>query len=437
MVEIVTNQIDKSHFVEIWEKSGINHVLMLRPHGFGKSNLTEFLDIYYGHSPEKRKIFTERFSNSYISEHLTSSKGAFRVLKISFSNVKGNTVEEFEKNFIDQIIQAIEDFKKNNTDFEFEIDPLFLNAPDFLFSNLCLNFAQQLPKEKIFLIIEDYDNFACDVLFNDRHDLANNDIVNNFYDAIKSEINHVIAKTFITGVFPVLLGNLFSGVNSINNYSTYKVYHNVLGFDDDQLMNIVKKQVDEYQKNSNVREVKKNSKRKSNKTTQKNVEEKKQDSNKKDIDIELLIKNIKDYAGGYIFSQYVSEPLYNSANCIDFVKKELGVINKIDDARSEFYLNKILDLANGFDKYELLDNICTYRPIPIKNINNFLKLSLITSYSFDDILSLLFYLGFLSIVPNSIKTVGCVAFKCPNKHVEELFRKYAKEKDIVLPESDD
>ena len=102
--------IDKSSFIEVWEKSGNAHVLMLRPHGFGKSMFTELLDNYYDHS--KSSEFQKNYGNTYIAGHPTRNKSNYRVLRISFGNLRGCAIDKFREEFSKDVCEGIQNFMK-------------------------------------------------------------------------------------------------------------------------------------------------------------------------------------------------------------------------------------------------------------------------------------------------------------------------------------
>ena len=403
--------IDKSSFIEVWEKSGNAHVLMLRPHGFGKSMFTELLDNYYDHS--KSSEFQKNYGNTYIAGHPTRNKSNYRVLRISFGNLRGCAIDKFREEFSKDVCEGIQNFMKKNPDLEYEMDENFVNAPDFLLTSLCLNFTQQFPGEKIFLIIEDYDNFAYDVLFENKTELCDVDMVRDFYNAIKSELNIVIGRTFITGVFPVSIGSLFDGMNSISNYSTYKNYHDIVGFNEEDLSQFLDDRISFHGRKAKA---------------SKNI--KRSDKSK-----EQLLSELKTVAGGFVFSPHVSNSLYNSRNCEYYLHKEFSTgEDPLVKERARYFqrLNTLLDLSDLPNKPQLLRDICHERRIKINSINNFLRLTLVKNYQQDELLSLLFYLGFLTIDSNSIKTVGFAALVCPNMFVLDMFREYCRNKNIDI-----
>lgn len=402
--------IDKSQFIEVWEKSGNSHVLLLRPHGFGKSMFTELLDCYYDHS--KSSQFSQHYGNSYIAFHPTKNKNNYRVLRISFGELTKCTLDQFHERFCKAVSDGIKAFAKNNPDLEFQVDENFIDAPDFLLTSLCLNFAQQFVGEKIFLIVEDYDNFAYDVLFDNRTEFCDLPIVTDFFNAVKSELNIVIGRTFITGVLPVAFGSIFEGANSLTNITTYRNYHDLVGFTDSNLDQFLDDRISFHGRKDKA------------------SKEAKQPEKTKD----QLLADLKEIAGGFVFSPHVNNTLFNSRTCEYYLHKEYTKEDPLKAERDRYFqrLTTLLDLCNIPNKQQLLSDICNGRKIKISSINNFLRLTLINNYKTDELLSLLFYLGFLTIDLNSIKTIGSAALVCPNKFRQNMFREYAKSKNIDI-----
>ncbi len=396
--------VDKSRFIEVVEKNANPHILVLRPHGFGKSYLINLLCDYYDRT--KKDDFEQNYKTSYIANHPTPNKNKYYLLKFSFSSLSGTTVEDFQKNFNETVMDSLKTFIEANKDFDFRIEGDFVNDPSFVFTSMCLSFSRQFPGEKIYLIIEDYDNYAYDVLFENKTEFSNLDFVIDFYEAVKSVLNVTIGRTFITGVFPIALGSLFSGgLNSVNNFTTYRAYQDIVGFTQSEL----EEQLDIYLRSGKIKQEK-----------------------------DVILKQLKDIAGGYIFTPYSDGYLYNPRECTTLVHKLISPRSKVEsvDVRYQQRLNTLLDLSEGIELKNLLSKIIAMEPIKLTAITNFLRLTVVREYSSDDILSLLFYLGYLAIVPDSIKKMGSVALACPNQHVCEYFKNYCQDKKISLSDEE-
>ncbi len=393
--------IDKSDFIEKLEKSGNAHVMMLRPHGFGKSRMIDTLFSYYDKSSLQK--FNTEYAGTYIRMHPTPLKNTFRALKFVFTDLAGLKEGEFDNSFRKIIVSELEEFLKRNPDVDFVMDEDAKNDPIFALTSLCLNFSQQFPSEKIYLLIEDYDNFAYDVLFENRFDLTSNDLVTEFYDTIKSVLNVTIGRSFITGVFPIAFGNLFgdNALNTVHNLAGFRTFASVAGFNRDELVQIIS--------NSNATS-----------------------KHKKTLD--ELVLELEKQAGGYIFSPYDSEGLFNPRDCDAFL---FGTKSKgKQEDKYQKRLNIILDLCQGIDHKEFIEKVVRGDLIKLAHVTPFLKLSIVSSYTPSDVMSLLFYLGYLSMAKDSIKKTGAVSLVCPNEHMASYFKNYYDEKKLDQVETE-
>ena len=390
--------VDKSAFVETLEKCGSSHVLMLRPHGFGKSHLMDLLFSYYDKS--SLASFNEKYAGTYIRMHPTTLKNSFRVLRFVFSSLGGADEQEFEANFKKIVLDGLDAFLKRNPDVDFALDDDMKADPIFALTGLCLNFSQQFPAEKIYLLIEDYDNFAYDVLFENRMELASADFLVVFYESIKSVLNVTIGRTFITGVLPIAFGSLFgeNGLNVVRNFASFRSFVDLDGFTAQELGAIAPDFAGKGKLGG----------------------------------VEKIVQDLDATAGGYVFSPYSADPLYNPRDTAAYLQE------KKTDGTDEKYqkrLNTILDLSQGFDLKDLIDRILRRDLIKLTSVTPFLRLSLVSSYNNSDLLSLLFYLGYLSMARDSIKKTGAVALVCPNDHIAGFFRRYYEDKKLdALPD---
>ncbi len=385
--------VDKSAFIETLEKCGVSHVMMLRPHGFGKSHLMDMIFSYYDKS--SASAFNEKYAGTFIRMHPTPLKNSFRVMRFVFTDLSGLPEDRFDDAFRTVISSEILDFLRRNPDIDSAVTEDDVRSdPVFAFVNLCLNFSQQCPGEKIYLLIEDYDNFAYDVLFDNRMDLVDNPLVTDFYDSIKSVLNVSVGRTFVTGVFPISFGTLFgeNGTNVVRNLAPFRAFAGITGFTRDELSDLLLKSTS-------------------------------RSKGKKSVDDMILELNSK--AGGYVFSPYGTDGLYNPRDVEHYLKGGKG-----DDDKMQKRLNTILDLARAVDHRDVISRIVGGELLKLTNVTPFLKLSLVSSYQSSDVLSLLFYLGYLSMAPDSIKKTGAVALVCPNDHIRGLFRRYFEDKKL-------
>ncbi|MDR1053044.1 MAG: ATP-binding protein, partial [Planctomycetaceae bacterium] len=97
---------------------------------------------------------------------------------------------------------------------------------------------------KIFVIIDEYDHFATDLVRlgviggNDFYSMMvqGNGLVRSFYTTLKiATASSVVNRTFITGISPMMLDDLTSGYNISANYSLNEKYNEMLGFTRDEV----------------------------------------------------------------------------------------------------------------------------------------------------------------------------------------------------------
>jgi hypothetical protein len=92
---------------------------------------------------------------------------------------------------------------------------------------------------RIFVIIDEYDQFANDLIAK-SHNMGKdmykimvtaNGLVRDFYERIKTAaIDAVAYRTFITGISPVMLDDMTSGYNIATNFTLDPWYNEMLGF---------------------------------------------------------------------------------------------------------------------------------------------------------------------------------------------------------------
>ena len=86
-----------------------------------------------------------------------------------------------------------------------------------ILNNLLKAFIIQRAGEKIYVIIDEYDHFANELLGFNTHQFKNlvskNGKVRMFYEILKEGTESVVDRIFITGVAPITLDSLTSGFN--------------------------------------------------------------------------------------------------------------------------------------------------------------------------------------------------------------------------------
>ena len=98
-----------------------------------------------------------------------------------------------------------------------------LKTGDALLGSLCQ--SAQNKGQKIYLILDEYDNFANNILVdygNERYRSITHGsgFFRSFLKVVKDYSSSVIERIFLTGVSPVTMDDLTSGFNIADNYSS-------------------------------------------------------------------------------------------------------------------------------------------------------------------------------------------------------------------------
>ena len=224
--------VDKTEYIKQIEQTA-RFFFFVRPRRFGKSLFLNMLECYYDCKTEKQ--FDELFGNLYVGKHPTPDRNKYLVLKMSFSSIVSDP-EKMEASFNSNCDMIFTDFCLKYAD---------LLPPDTLemvqqkevasekLTAICLSLRRQ--GLKMYLILDEYDNFANNVLVNYGNTryraLTHGDgFLRNFLKTVKDYTDRVVERMYITGVSPVTMDDLISGFNIASNQSTNPVFNNMIGF---------------------------------------------------------------------------------------------------------------------------------------------------------------------------------------------------------------
>ena len=145
-----------------------------------------------------------------------------------------------------------------------------LEEAEDILDNLLKAFLLQKQGEKIYVIIDEYDHFANELLgfhpeeFNNL--VSKNGKVRKWYEILKKGTETVVDRIFITGVAPITLDSLTSGFNISKDITQDERFNEMMGFTQEELIQLMneqniskekqqqeaKKQIEEY---SNFEEI--------------------------------------------------------------------------------------------------------------------------------------------------------------------------------------
>ena len=237
--------VDKTVFIEVIDHLDTKYPVLLRPRRFGKTTFVQMLLCFYDISYKDK--YDEIFKGTKILEMNLPSHNTYHVIKFDFSGVSGDNSKDLITNFNHKLAEAFNNFNRRYPDFNFNCEQVELSPSAFI-GKFFSHYEMYAKAKNLYILIDEYDNFANDVLSNNR-DLfktitQSNGFLKDFYKTIKTFTNTVVAKTFITGVSSVSLDSLTSGFNIAKNVTCHPKLNEFAGFTKDELVGLIEKLVD-------------------------------------------------------------------------------------------------------------------------------------------------------------------------------------------------
>ena len=388
--ELITDgyyYVDKTMYIEKLENLPEKRIIFLRPRKFGKTLFTSALENYY--DILKSDKFDKLFSDTYIGKNPTSLKNSYYILKFNFSGIDTSNENATINGFRREIASSIKEFvEKYNLDF-------FVNFEDDaenILDNLIKAFKIQKSDNKIYVIIDEYDHFANELLgfhTNQFKDLVSkNGKVRKWYEILKKGTESVIDRIFITGVAPITLDSLTSGFNISSDKTQNRDFNTMMGFTQSELI--------ELMDNLGI-----------------SNEEK-----------DTLLPIMKENYDGYLFSTKAQDKIYNSNMCLYFLKEYINYrevpdqLIDVNIASDYTKLGNMLDLCQGEEREKIIEKTVYGEKITSEITAKF---NPAIEFREQDLISMLFYLGYLTIVGEEFETPE---LKVPNRVMKEIYSDY-------------
>ncbi|MFH0966407.1 MAG: AAA family ATPase [Methanobacteriota archaeon] len=234
--ELITKNsffIDKTKFIEKLES--IQNPVFLRPRRFGKSLLCSMLQYYYDLQEAPR--FEELFSHTWIGQHPTKNHNLFIVLKLDFSVISvSSDLKDIEYNFRRYCNERIRGMQYAYRDIMASMPEI--RSDDDVATNLTiwLNYLQNSGHPRVYVIIDEYDNFANQLITN-YHDhvyqyiTTGDGFLRTFFKVLKEgRQTGALENIFITGVLPITIDDLTSSFNIGTFLTLDPSFEHMLGF---------------------------------------------------------------------------------------------------------------------------------------------------------------------------------------------------------------
>ncbi len=352
------------------EKWSSRYPVFLRPRRFGKSLWISVLHHYYG--LEYRDKFQQMFGDLYIGQHPTTSANSYMVLRFEFSRIDTATHESTYRGFLENTIEGVNLFMKSYGDYFKKEDIQMILAqksPESVVKMLFTAVRTNEIPHKVYLLIDEYDHFANELLSFDlerfKSNVSRNGFVRKFYESFKTATGDgVIDRLFITGVSPITMDSLTSGFNISDNISLNPLFHNLMGFTHVETEAILKK--------SDIPEAK----------------------------IPALMSDLVEWYDGYKFTRVNKGALFNPDMLLYFLKEYSIAGTYPDDMLDTNIVSDYRKIRNMFniggeemDRLELLDELTKIGYIDFTLTRPY---NPETPFNDDDFLSLLFYKGMLT-----------------------------------------
>lgn len=401
--------VDKTPFIEQIEESN-KYFFFIRPRRFGKTLTLSMLENYY--DINKKDKFEEIFGKLYIGQNPTPEHNTYLIIHLNFAEVAAG-LDDY-KDGLDNHCRLVFNFF---CDIYAQILPTgtkegLQQEPDAVSKLRFLCQKCQEVGKKIYLFIDEYDNFTNMILAHEEHlvryrnQTHGEGYLRQFFNTIKGAAGNTLGRVFVTGVSPVTMDDLTSGFNIGTNYSLSPDFNEMTGFTEEE----VRQMLDYY-----------GSVLPFNHTT------------------DELIKVMKPWYDNYCFAEerYGETTMYNSVMVLNFVdnyiRSEYQIPKKMVETNIRIDYDKMRMLIRHDKEFahdaSIIQQLVT-QGFVIGTLNENFPAERINDP--DNFLSLLFYFGMVTI-DGTYK--GETKFIIPNEVVRDQMYTYLldtyKENDLA------
>ena len=401
--------VDKTPFIEQIEESNM-YFFYIRPRRFGKSLTLSMLENYY--DINKKDKFEKIFGKLYIGQNPTPEHNTYLIIHLNFAEVAAG-LDDY-KDGLDNHCSLVFNFFCDiyahilPADTKEGMEKLTDAVSQLRF--LCQK-CQEVGK-KIYLFIDEYDNFTNMILAHEEHlvryrnQTHGEGYLRQFFNTIKGAAGNTLGRVFVTGVSPVTMDDLTSGFNIGTNYSLSPDFNEMTGFTEEE----VREMLDYYRSVLPF-----------NHTT------------------DELIKVMKPWYDNYCFAEdrYGETTMYNSVMVLNFVdnyiRSNYQIPKKMVETNIRIDYDKLRMLIRHDKEFahdaSIIQQLVT-QGFVIGTLNENFPAERINDP--DNFLSLLFYFGMVTI-DGTYK--GETKFIIPNEVVRDQMYTYLldtyKENDLV------
>ncbi|WP_339137055.1 MAG: AAA family ATPase [Candidatus Electrothrix sp. GW3-4] len=383
--------VDKTPFIATLEEQGKYNIL-LRPRRFGKTLFLSTLRSYYDILCKDE--FESLFGHLVIGQRPTPLKNSYQILAFDFSGIETSSEEDIRRGFNRRVETALKKFLRRygyplETDRIIEKQTSPADKIDYFFT--------VLEEANIYLLIDEYDHFANAILGESLElfsaIVGKGGFVRAFYEVIKTAtMEGIVDRLLITGVTSITLDSMTSGFNIGKNLSFAQELNQAMGFTAQETEAMVQPLVEVC-----------------------------------GLDKQEMMQNLANWYNGYRFSSRAAEKVFNP----DMVLYFLDSFNKegclwpeqmLDDNIASDYgkIMRLFGIGDRESNFQILEELLVNGEIVGRHKG---KLDLDTHKPFerDDFISLLLYMGFITI---SGTMLGQLRYVVPNYVIQKLYYGY-------------
>ena len=230
--------VDKTPFIEDIEDSN-KYFFYIRPRRFGKSLTLSMLEHYY--DINKKDKFESLFGGLYIGENPTPEHNTYLIIHLNFAEVDAG-IDNYKKGMDGHCSIKFNSFCNVYSHLLPTGTKEEMNKRDGAIEQLA--YLCQVCAEvnhKIYLFIDEYDNFTNTILANEEHleryrnQTHGEGYLRRFFNTIKGAAGSALGRVFVTGVSPVTMDDLTSGFNIGTNYSLTPQFNEMTGFTEEEV----------------------------------------------------------------------------------------------------------------------------------------------------------------------------------------------------------
>lgn len=191
--------VDKTGYIETLENDA-PYQFFIRPRRFGKSLFLSMLENYY--DILKKDNFDALFSSLYVGKNPTPERNSYLVLSLSFASIlTSEGKESFIRSFDDCVAAAGRFFLKKYKNIFSSSLPEGVSRAEMVIRHIIHEAAST--DYKLFILIDEYDNFANDLIGTGNRELyyellSGEGYVRTFYKTLKDGTAKSIERIFMT-----------------------------------------------------------------------------------------------------------------------------------------------------------------------------------------------------------------------------------------------